>query len=222
MKTFRRVFLSLLLVSLWSALQAQVPPDVVNVVKKCSEKMKNPAGVEMVCTLNVKAMAVISVNGTLKMYTKGDKSLAKTCITVLGHEVRTESGSDGTQDWFLKPASGDGEKDTVYLVSGKKKDKDEFDLDFNLYNEYKKAKMKESNGRYEITFSSPKDKDMPSKTILVVNKDDYLFHSMTVKDGAKGFTMTATRIKFGVDDGLFVFSAKRYPNAVVVKRDDIR
>lgn len=79
--------------------------------------------------------------------------------------------------------------------------------------------MKEKDGRYEITFSDPKDKEMPAKTIMVVNKSDYDFYQMSVKDGIVGFTMTATNIKYGVSDATFSLDQKRYANAVVVKRD---
>ena len=79
--------------------------------------------------------------------------------------------------------------------------------------------MKEKNERYEITFTEPKEKDMPNKTTMVVNKSDYSFYQMGVKDGLMGFTMTATKIKYGVSDGMFVLDAKKYPNAVMVKKD---
>lgn len=60
---------------------------------------------------------------------------------------------------------------------------------------------------------------MPNKTTMVINKSDYTFHEMSVKDGANGFRMTATRIKFGVSDATLTFDAKKYPDAVVVRRD---
>lgn len=199
------------------ALRAQIPAEVEEVLNKCAEKMHNPSGVEMDMNLNVKA--VMSFNGTIKMYTKGEKSLTKMRMKVLGREIRTETGSDGKQVWVFKPAVEEGDKDSVlvYKPSGKKKG--EYDLDFEVGNEYKKAKMKEKNGRYEITLSEPKDKEMPKKTTMVVNKSDYTFYQMGVKDGVVGFTMTATKIKYGVNDAVFVLDQKKYPNAVIVKKD---
>lgn len=199
------------------ALRAQIPAEVEEVLNKCAEKMHNPSGVEMDMNLNVKA--VMSFNGTIKMYSKGEKSLTKMRMKVLGREIRTETGSDGKQVWVFKPAVEEGDKDSVlvYKPSGKKKG--EYDLDFEVGKEYKKAKMKEKNGRYEITFSEPKDKEMPKKTTMVVNKSDYTFYQMGVKDGVVGFTMTATKIKYGVNDAVFVLDQKKYPNAVIVKKD---
>lgn len=215
----KKLFCILFLVFFGAAAYAQVPAEVETVLKKCSEKMHNPAGLEMDLNLTAKMLAVFSAKGTVKMYAKGDKSLAKMKITVLGREIRSETGNDGNQQWIYKPAVLDGGKDTIIFLTGSGKKKGEYDLDFNLHNEYRKAKMKEKNGRYEITFSDPKDKDMPSKTIMVINKSDYTFHEMQVKDGANGFTMTATRIKFGVNDAILTFDPKRYPNAVTVRRD---
>lgn len=214
----KKLFCLLFIVFVGIAAYAQIPAEVETVLKKCSEKMNNSAGVEMDLNLSVKAMAVFSLNGTIKMYAKGDKSLAKVKMKVLGREIRSETGSNGKEQWFLKPAVGNG-KDTIIITTDLGKKKGEFDIDFDLYNEYTKAKMKEKNGRYEITLTNPKDKDMPKKTIMVVNKSDYTFHEMTIKDGANGFTVTATKIKFGVNDAILTFDPKKYPNAVVVRRD---
>ena len=199
------------------AAQAQIPAEVEDVLKKCADKMHNPAGVEMDMNLNVKA--VVSFNGTIKMYAKGEKSLAKMRMKVLGRDIRTETGDDGMQTWVFKPAIEEGDKDSVLIYKSSNKKKGEYDLDFELSKKYKKAKMKEKNERYEITFTEPKEKDMPNKTTMVVNKSDYSFYQMGVKDGLMGFTMTATKIKYGVSDGMFVLDAKKYPNAVMVKKD---
>ena len=59
------------------ALYAQIPAEVESVLKKCSDKMHSPDGVEMDMRLNVKA--VVSFNGTLKMYTKGENPLSR-CV----------------------------------------------------------------------------------------------------------------------------------------------
>ncbi len=199
--------------------QAQIPAEVESVLKKCSDKMHNPEGVEMDMRLNVKA--VVSFNGTIKIYAKGENSLSKMRMKILGRDVKTETGSNGKQDWIFKQALTEEDKDTLILTNftSKKGKKGDYDLDFDLHNEYRKAKMKEKDGRYEITFSDPKDKEMPAKTIMVVNKSDYAFYQMSVKDGIVGFTMTATNIKYGVSDATFSLDQKRYANAVVVKRD---
>ena len=142
-------------------------------------------------------------------------------MKILGRDVKTETGSNGKQDWIFKQALTEDEKDTLILTnfSSKKDKKGEYSVDFNLNDEYRKAKMKEKDGRYEITFTDPKDKDMPDKTVMVINKADYSFYQMSVKEGIMGFTMTATNIKYGVGDGVFALDQKRYADAVVVKRD---
>lgn len=67
--------------------QAQIPAEVESVLKKCSDKMHNPEGVEMDMRLNVKA--VVSFNGTIKIYAKGEKSLSKMRMKILGRDVKT-------------------------------------------------------------------------------------------------------------------------------------
>ncbi len=218
-KPMRKTFFTLLLSIAGIVACAQIPAEVETVLKKCAEKMQNPAGLEMDMKLNVKALAVFSMTGNMKLYAKGSKSLAKMNMKILGREIRTETGNDGKEQWIYKPSVKESDKDTIIIINDPEKKKGEFDLDFDLNNEYRKAKMKEKNGRYEITFTDPKDKEMPGKTIMVINKSDYTFHEMTVKDGANGFTMTATKIKFGVSDAILTFDAKRYPNAIVVRRD---
>jgi outer membrane lipoprotein-sorting protein len=199
------------------AVQAQIPAEVDDILGKCAEKMNNATGIEMDMNLSVKA--VVSFNGTIKMYAKGEKSLAKMRMKVLGRDIRTETGNDGSQVWVYRAAIEEGDKDSVFIYKPSGKKKGEYDLDFELNKKYKKAKIKEKNERYEITFTEPKDKEMPKKTTMVVNKSDYSFYQMGVKDGIMGFTMTATKIKYGVSDGVFVLDAKKYPNAVMVKRD---
>lgn len=213
----KKYFWVLVFVLVGMAAQAQIPAEVEDVLNKCAEKMHNPSGVEMDMNLSVKA--VVSFNGTIKMYSKGEKSLAKMRMKVLGREIKTETGDDGKQVWVYKPAVEEGDKDSVLVYKPSGKNKGEYDLDFELGKEYKKAKMKEKDGRYEITFTDPKDKEMPKKTVMVVNKSDYSFHQMSVKDGVVGFTMTATKIKYGVNDAVFVLDQKKYPNAVIVKKD---
>ena len=215
---YMRRYVLILFVLMAGVLQAQISPEVKTVVKNCADKMHNPAGVEMNMRLNVKALAVISVNGTIKMYMKGEKSLAKMRMKILGRDIRTETGFDGKQMWVYKPAVEEGDKDTLIIMEPTAKERGEFEMDFDLYNEYRKAKMKEKEGRYEITFTDPIDKNMPKKTVMVINKSDHTFYEMAVKDGATGFTMTATNIKFGVEDGMFSLDSKRYQDAVTVHR----
>ena len=60
-----RRWLLMLLVQLSMAVSAQIPAEVTEVLKKCSEKMENPAGLELDMKLHA-GMKIISMNGTMK------------------------------------------------------------------------------------------------------------------------------------------------------------
>lgn len=199
------------------ASQAQISQEIINVLQKSQAAMENPAGVEM--EMKVKTgMAVFSMT----TYSKGDKSLARISLKILGREAKSELGCDGKQQWKYKPRIKAGDvdrRDTLYItpVNGKSKGGD-YSIDFGLDKEYRKATMKEKDGRYEITFTEPRDSEMPKKTIMRINKSNYHFYEIESKGGGVSMRMTATKIKFGVSDDLFKLDQKKYPGAVVVRK----
>ena len=72
------------------SVQAQIPADVKAILQKCSEKNNHSNGYEMDMKLHVGAV-IASMNGTMKMYKKGDKSFSVTKMKVLDREVPSSS-----------------------------------------------------------------------------------------------------------------------------------
>ena len=199
------------------SVQAQIPAEVKDILKKCAEKTKPSGGYELDLKLHVGAV-IASMNGTMKMCKKGDKSFSVVQLKVLGREVYSEKGYDGTQTWRYSKASDDEERDTLTITKGAKRGKDKFSVDMGLDTKYKKAKLKTTDKHYEITFTGPLKKDTPKKCIIRIDKNKYLLHEYETKVSIASMKMTVTRIKYGVSDNVFVLDSKRYPNAVVVRK----
>ncbi len=209
----------MLLMMLMTAIgmQAQIPSEVIEVMRKCDEKMKNPKGLEMDMDIHMKYL-VFSMNGTVKCYQKGDKNKEITTMKVLGKEVKQESGFDGTQEWEFKPAEGKNGKDSLIITTTNQKSKSDNDINFDMDKDYKKATMKLKGANYEITFSEPISKDSPKKTTIKINKDTYYFYEMSFKESGATVRMTVKKIKIGADDKVFKFDPSQYPTAVVVRK----
>ena len=207
--------IALLLLSMVS--QAQIPAEVKDILQKCGEKSHHSGGTEIDMKLHVGAV-IASMNGTMKMYKKGDKSFSVVNMKVLGREIHTEKGFDGTQEWIYSKASHDDERDTLAITKSAKKSKDKYSINLGLDKEYKKAKLKTTDKFYEITFTDPLKKDTPKKSIIRIDKDKYLLHEYETKVSVASVKMTVTRIKYGVSDNMFVLDPKKYPNAVVVRK----
>lgn len=80
---------------------AQIDPQVTNIMRKCEKVMSNPAGLEM--TMTIEARMVIKLSGiTATVFEKNGKSRATIVMKVLGREVRTEEGFDGTREWSYR------------------------------------------------------------------------------------------------------------------------
>ena len=199
------------------SVQAQIPAEVKDILKKCSEKNQHSGGTEIEMKLHVGAV-IASMNGTMKMYRKGDKSFSVMKMKALGHEIYHETGFDGTQSWNYSKASDEDERDTLIITKGAQKKKDKFSINMGLDKEYKKAKLKTTDKFYEITFTEPLKKDMPKKSIIRIVKDTYMLHQYETKVSIASMKMTVTKIKLGVSDNVFVFDPKKYPNAVVVRK----
>ena len=194
---------------------AQVPAEVIDVMKKCEAKMDNPAGLEMDCDVHAKVL-VISMNGTLKSYSKGKKSRDIMSMKAMGQDFSEESGFDGVNEWIYKKAESKKTKDSLII---KKADKNsEANLDMEMYKDYKNAKMKISGKYYEITFTGPLKKDDPKKMIIKIDKDNYNFREMWGKQGPGSMRVTVKKIKIGVSDDVFKLDPKNYPGAVVVRK----
>ena len=199
------------------SVQAQIPAEVKDILEKCAEKNHHSGGYELDMKLHVGAV-IASMNGTMKMCMKGEKSFSVIQMKVMGHEICTETGFDGTQTWRYSKAADDEERDTLTITKGALKKKDKFAIDMGLDMKYKKAKLKTTDKHYEITFTEPLNKETPKKSIIRIDKNKYLLHEYETKVSIASVKMTVTRIKYGVSDNMFVLDPKKYPNAVVVRK----
>ena len=199
------------------SVQAQIPAEVKDILEKCAEKNHHSGGYELDMKLHVGAV-IASMNGTMKMCMKGEKSFSVIQMKVMGHEIYTETGFDGTQTWRYSKAADDEERDTLTITKGALKKKDKFSIDMGLDMKYKKAKLKTTDKHYEITFTEPLNKETPKKSIIRIDKNKYLLHEYETKVSIASVKMTVTRIKYGVSDNMFVLDPKKYPNAVVVRK----
>lgn len=197
--------------------QAQIPAEVKDILEKCAEKNHHSGGYELDMKLHVGAV-IASMNGTMKMCMKGDKSFSVVQMKALGHEIYHETGFDGTQTWRYSKAADDEERDTLTITKGALKKNDKFSVDMGLDMKYKKAKLKTTDKHYEITFTGPLNKDTPKKSIIRIDKNKYLLHEYETKVSIASVKMTVTRIKYGVSDNMFVLDTKKYPNAVIIRK----
>ena len=209
--------LILLMLQLCVAVQAQIPEEVKDIMKKSAEKFKNDNGLEIDMKLHV-GVVIMSMDGTMKICKKGDKSFSVLSMKVKGHEMYRETGYDGTQTWTYGKAVDEEERDTLTITKGAQKKKEKFSVDMGLDKEYKKAKLKITDKFYEITFTGPLKKDTPKKSIVRIVKDTYMLHEYETKVSIAKMKMTVTKIKLGVSDNVFFFNPKKYPNAVVVRK----
>lgn len=209
--------LILLLLQLCVAVQAQIPEEVKDIMKKSAEKFKNDNGLEIDMKLHVGAV-ILSMDGTMKVCMKGDKSFSVLSMKVKGHEMYRETGYDGTQTWSYEKAVDEEERDTLTITKGAQKKKEKFSVNMGLDKEYKNAKLKTTDKFYEITFTGPLKKDTPKKSIVRIVKDTYMLHEYETKVSIGSMKMTVTKIKLGLSDNVFFFNPKKYPNAVVVRK----
>lgn len=209
--------LILLLLQLCVAVQAQIPEEVKDIMKKSAEKLKSDNGLEIDMKLHVGAV-IASMDGTMKVCSKGDKSFSIMKMKAMGHEMYRETGYDGTQTWSYEKAVDEEERDTLTIIKGAQKKKEKFSVNMGVDKEYKKAKLKTTDKFYEITFTGPLKKDTPKKSIVRIVKDTYMLHQYETKVSIASMKMTVTKIKLGVSDNVFTFNPKKYPNAVVVRK----
>jgi len=174
-------------------------------------------------TMTIEARMVIKLSGiTATVAEKNGKTKATMVMKVLGREVRTEEGFDGTQEWSYRhidlKKKGKEYKDTLTIKKTTKKSESDYDIDFSVDKDYKTATVKVSGRYYELTFTNPVKKDDPKKMVVKIDKDKYYFREMKAKQSGVSMTMTVTQIKIGVRDDVFKFDPKNYPNAVIVRK----
>ena len=190
---------------------AQIPAEVTDVMNRCRAAMTNVAGLEY--EMDMKAgMGPVALKMHFVVAKKGDLSRTRVVTKVLGMEITTESGFDGTNTWEVKD-------DTITITRGNTMKKGKEEMNLALDKQYRKAKMKQKDGFYEITFTEPKDSSVEAKSVTVkVSDKNYVLREL--RSGARGakLTMTLTKIHEGLHDNYFKLDLSKYPNAVVIKK----
>lgn len=205
----QRILLLFLLLFVSNGVPAQIADEVKEIMKKCEQKMNPPEGCEM--DMDVKFL-VIKMH--VKSITKGQKSFMSTSAKMLGQEIKVDVGFDGSQEWEY-----DSQTDSLIITKTTQRSDQDEDLDFNLDTKYKTAKMKVTDGHYEITFTNPIKKDVPGKAVMKISKGTYCLAEMQMGSGLKSITMKITKIKFGnIDDSVFVLDPKKYPTAKILRK----
>ena len=210
-----------LLISL--GVQAQIDPQVVEVLKKSQEKIISPYGTEIEMTIDVTMM--VKLTGIkIRALEKDNKLRMFMESKVMGVELMAETGFDGQQEWRYIHHKNDDERDyktrrdTLTIIKTTKKPAAEHSVDYGIYKNYKTAKIRLNGQFYEITLTEPVKKDAPKKVVMKIDKDKYYFREMKTKVKGVTMTMTLTKIKIGVSDDVFKLDLKKYPNAVIVRK----
>ena len=203
------------------SIQAQIDPKVIEVLNKSQEKTNDPHGTEI--DMTVEATMVVKLTAVnIKTLEKNNKMRMFMESKVFGKELAAESGFDGQQEWEYSHWKDDEDnkarRDTLTIKKTTKKPKNENAVDFEMYKNYKTGTIKLNGQYYEITLTKPVKKDLPSKVVMLVDKDKYYFREMKTKHKGVSVTMKMTKIKIGVSDDAFKLDPKKYPNAVVVRK----
>ena len=147
-----RLLALLLLLSATVTLQAQIPDEVTAVLRKCAQAMGHPNGVEYEMSLKAKVALVTVMSGQINAFAKDRKNKFFFTMKVLGQPAKSAGGFDGIYQWRYTQGA---ESDTVYVRKSDQKAKSDFDLNFHIDLEYRKASIKSHFGNYVITFTDP-------------------------------------------------------------------
>ena len=214
----KRLFLLLALALGIANAQAQIPTEVTEVMGKCRAAMTNATGLEY--EMDMKAgIGPVAMKMHFVVANKGNLNRTLMRMTVLGTEIVTENGFDGTDSWEIDHAAKETQSDTITFTHGNKKKKSKNELSYDLDKQYNKAKMKLKDGYYEITFSEPKDKTNEVKSATVkISEKNYVIREM--RTGARGakVTMKITKIRVGLKDSYFKLDTSEYPGAVIIRK----
>ena len=215
MKNMKKTILVLAMIVNAIIAWAQVPVEVTDVMNRCRAAMTNAAGLEYEMDTKV-GIGPLAMKMHFVIADKG--SLNRTTMTakVVGVEIIAESGFDGADTWEIKRST---KGDTINITHGNTRKQSDGDLNLNLDNQYRKAKMKLNDGYYEITFSEPVEKANEAKkiTVKISSKNYTLREVRTSARGAK-MTMTVTKIRVGLKDSYFKLDLSKYPDAVIIRK----
>ena len=230
-KAIQRMLVAILLFCGLVSVQAQIPADVAEVIRKTNAKMTNTAGLEIDMNIHL-GMLIFKGNMETKLWSKGEKSLMKGKMKMLGQVTKMEEGFDGTQQWVYESfelsedvkekARKKGKKlelkDSLKITKTSAKQKTDNTITFDFDKDYRKATMKLKDKYYVITFSNPVDKEDPKKMTVRIDKDNFYVREMSARKGGVKMTVTINRVKVGVSDDVFKLDISKYPGAVVVRK----
>ena len=194
------------------SVQAQIPADVADVMKKSDAAMSSPNGVEITMDMKTSLAFIKLTNMNMVMGSKDDRFKVLMSFSLLGTDITMESGFDGSQEWMAT-------KDTVYITQTTTPNKDDNGADLGIYKNYKKAKMKVKSDYYDIDFSDPIDKKNEVKSVNVkVSKSNYQIKEMKMSAKGAKITITVKKVKKGLNDSYFKLDLNKYPEAVVIRK----
>jgi uncharacterized protein YabE (DUF348 family) len=98
------------------AVQAQIPAEVSEMMRKCEANMNHASGCEYDMNVHM-SMMVMSIDMKMVITQKNGKSLVRTSMSKMGREMTTENGFDGHQSWSFKHVKL---TDMVKVIPGKK------------------------------------------------------------------------------------------------------
>ena len=153
-------------------------------LRKCAEAMGHPDGVEYEMTIKAKYTVITVMKG------KDKRNKFFLTMRILDQHTKSAGGFDGVNQWKYQQGM---ERDTIYIRKANEQTKSDYDLNFHIDLEYRKATLTERFGNYVITFTQPKTAGSPKKV-----------------------TMTISRV--GVPDDIFTFDPNQYPDAVIIER----
>lgn len=192
-------------------LQAQIPTEVDEVMRRCDNAMSSPRGVEIDMDVKTSLAFVTLTNMRMVMGSRDDKFKALMSLSLMGKDMAVESGFDGTQEWVATA-------DTVHIKATTTPQKDAGGTDLGIYKGYRKAKMKEKSDCYDIVFSDPTNKDNEIKTVNVkVAKKSFMMKELQMKMKGAKVSITIRNVKKGLGDNYFKLDMGKYPNAVVIR-----
>ena len=187
MNNVRRRLLALLLFLVPAVgLQAQIPDEVTYLLRKCAQAMGHPDGVEYEMTIKAKYTVVTVMKGQINAFAKDNKNKFFLTMRILDQHTKSAGGFDGVHQWkYLQGA----ERDTIFIRQTDEKSKNDYDLNFHIDLEYRKATLTERFGNYVITFTQPKTAGSPKKVTMTISGKDYLFREMETSNEGTIMTM---------------------------------
>ena len=149
----------------------QIPDEVTFLLRKCAQAMAHPDGVEYEMTIKAKYTVITVMKGQINAFAKDNKNKFFLTMRILDQHTKSAGGFDGVRQWKYQQGMG---RDTIYIRKADQQSKSDYDLNFHIDLEYRKATLTERFGNYVITFTQPKTAGSPKKVTMTISGKDYL------------------------------------------------